>query len=132
MQISSINRYNSTLNSNKNVINTQYSFKGENNKKEDNATKTATIVALGIAAVVTLAKNATKVKDAAVKLFKKHSGKAAHITIPKKKTELALSTDALRKLPKDIRRKAMEALNSANTLADKTKVIEKFGIGRYV
>ena len=54
--------------------------------------------------------------------------KRASITIPIKPKELKLDPKKLRELPPKLKRQAIEELNNAITLEDKTKVIKKFGI----
>ena len=54
--------------------------------------------------------------------------KRASITIPIKPKELKLDPKKLRELPPKLQRQAIEELNNAITLEDKTKVIKKFGI----
>ena len=131
MEISSINNYSNSINNYEYSRKPQYSFKGENDNNKNNTGKTAAIVAVGITAAVAIVKNATKLKDTVVKLIKNHKNKA-QITIPIKKTKLEISADALRRLPKELKTKAIEALNAAKTNVEKTDVIKRFGIGRYV
>lgn len=131
MQISAINNCNKAINSSKNAANIQYSFKGNDKKSSNETVKTASLVALGVTAAVALVKNAAKLKETVVKVINKHKP-SGRIPIPIKKTKLAVSSDALRKLPKEIKTKAIEALNNAKTDIERTEIIKKYGIGRFV
>ncbi len=77
-----------------------------------------------------IAEQAEKVKASIADAIKKHKDKNV-LYIPFNPGELILDTDKLRKLPKEIKLQAMEALNNAMTAKEKLEVIKKFGIGKY-
>ncbi len=130
MKISAVNLYNNSVN-NYNSQYKGYSFKGEQKNNGEQTVKTASIIALGITAAVALVKNAGKLKNTITQAIKKHYTKT-HITIPVKKTRLEVSADAIRKLPKEIRTKAIDALNKATKPEEKLAVIREYSIGRFV
>jgi len=90
---------------------------------------TAAVAGVIVAAGV-IAEQAEKVKASIADAIKKHKDKNV-LYIPFNPGELTLDTDKLRKLPKEIKLQAMEALNNAMTAQEKLAVIQKFGIGKY-
>ncbi len=80
-------------------------------------------------AVYSVINKADEIKNAIDSEIKRRK-RPQYISIPIPKTKFELDTKKLRNLPPDIRTKAIEALNSANTSEEKTEVIKKFGIAK--
>ncbi len=128
MKISALNNCNLYSNNYKSNVR----FSGDNNavlSAPIKISKIPPIVILGVAATMAVIKGGSKLKNTVEQIVKKHKNKG-YITIPISPKSFELDTTKLRRLPAEIKTQAIEALNKARTMEEKTEIIKKFAIAR--